>query len=150
MERQSTLDFGIQQDRRTTTDSDLCLTHKLMFSSPLFSVVNPASYENVKQKWHPEIKHHCPNVPIVLCGTKLDLRDDAATIQRLQEKKMSPISHEQGLQMAKDIGAVKYIECSALTQKGLKELFDEACRAVLNPAPSSKKPVKKSGGCSVM
>jgi Ras-related C3 botulinum toxin substrate 1 len=63
-----------------------------------FSVVNPASYENVKQKWHPEIKHHCPNVPIVLCGTKLDLRDDAATIQRLQEKKMSPISHEQGLQ----------------------------------------------------
>jgi Ras-related C3 botulinum toxin substrate 1 len=50
----------------------------------------------------------------------------------------------------KDIGAVKYIECSALTQKGLKELFDEACRAVLNPPASSKKPVKKSGGCAVM
>jgi len=115
-----------------------------------FSVVNPASYENVKQKWQPEIKHHCPNVPIILCGTKLDLRDDQATIQRLQEKRMSPITHDQGSQMMKDINAVKYIECSALTQKGLKELFDEACRAVLNPPPSTKKPQKKGGGCLVM
>eukprot|EP01098_Paradermamoeba_levis_P011447 TRINITY_DN48_c0_g1_i1.p1 TRINITY_DN48_c0_g1~~TRINITY_DN48_c0_g1_i1.p1 ORF type:complete len:197 (-),score=67.36 TRINITY_DN48_c0_g1_i1:169-759(-) len=115
-----------------------------------FSVVNPASFENVKQKWQPEIKHHCPNVPVVLCGTKLDLRDDQATIARLQEKKMTPISFEQGGQMQKDIGAVKYIECSALTQKGLKELFDEACRAVLNPPVNPKKNVKKSGGCLVM
>jgi len=116
-----------------------------------FSVVNPASYENVKQKWQPEIKHHCPNVPIILCGTKLDLRDDQATIQRLQEKKMSPITHDQGGQMQKDINSVKYIECSALTQKGLKELFDEACRAVLNPVVNTKKTQKKSGGgCVVM
>lgn len=48
-----------------------------------------------------------------------------ATISRMQ-----PIQYSQGVSMARDIGAVKYLECSALTQKGLKTVFDEAIRAV--------------------
>lgn len=43
---------------------------------------------------------------------------------------MSPIQYSQGVAMMKDIGAVKYLECSALTQKGLKTVFDEAIRVV--------------------
>jgi len=43
---------------------------------------------------------------------------------------MSPITYSQGVAMGRDIGAVKYLECSALTQKGLKTVFDEAIRAV--------------------
>ena len=26
-------------------------------------------------QWEPEIRHHCPNIPVVLVGTKTDLRD---------------------------------------------------------------------------
>ena len=44
--------------------------------------------------------------------------------------RMAPIQYAQGVAMARDIGAVKYLECSALTQKGLKTVFDEAIRAV--------------------
>ena len=70
---------------------------------------------------------------MILVGTKLDLRDDSETIEKLRERKLSPISYSQGLQMTKEIRAVKYMECSALTQKGLKTVFDEAIRAVLQP-----------------
>ncbi|TGZ57878.1 Ras-related protein rac1-like protein [Temnothorax longispinosus] len=98
-----------------------------------FSLVNPASFENVRAKWYPEVRHHCPATPIILVGTKLDLREDKETIERLKDKKLAPITYPQGLAMAKEIGAVKYLECSALTQKGLKTVFDEAIRAVLCP-----------------
>jgi Ras-related C3 botulinum toxin substrate 1 len=107
-----------------------------------FSLISPASFENVRAKWYPEVSHHCPNVPIILVGTKLDLRDDKETIEKLREKKLTPITYPQGLQMAKEISAVKYLECSALTQKGLKTVFDEAIRGVLCPQKTTKK--KKS------
>ncbi|XP_032312399.1 ras-related C3 botulinum toxin substrate 3 isoform X3 [Camelus ferus] len=93
-------------------------------------------------KWYPEVRHHCPHTPILLVGTKLDLRDDKDTVERLRDKKLAPITYPQGLAMAREIGSVKYLECSALTQRGLKTVFDEAIRAVLCPPPV-KKPGKK-------
>ncbi|KAI3660179.1 hypothetical protein MP638_004453 [Amoeboaphelidium occidentale] len=108
-----------------------------------FSLVSPPSFENVRTKWYPEISHHAPNTPIILVGTKLDLREDKDTVEKLREKRMSPITYPQGLQMAKEIGSVKYLECSALTQKGLKNVFDEAIRAVLSPV----QPVRKQKKC---
>jgi len=113
-----------------------------------FSLVSPPSYENVRTKWHPEIAHHAPSTSILLVGTKLDLRDDLATIEKLRERRMSPITYAQGLAMQKDIKAVKYLECSALTQKNLKNVFDEAIRAVLYPT-ANPKVTKKKGGCIV-
>lgn len=111
-----------------------------------FSLTSPASFENVRAKWFPEVSHHCPNSPIILTGTKLDIREDKEVVEKLKENKLSPISYSQGLQMCKDIGGVKYLECSALTQKGLKQVFDEAIRAVLSP----RKPVKAKKGCALL
>ncbi|KAK3717324.1 hypothetical protein QZH41_011555 [Actinostola sp. cb2023] len=111
-----------------------------------FSVISPASYENVRAKWHPEVTHHCPGIPIILVGTKIDLRDDKDTIEKLKEKKLSPLTQANGSSMAKEIKAVQYIECSALTQKGLKRVFDDAIRAVLSP----KKPERPKRKCTLL
>jgi len=112
-----------------------------------FSLVSPPSFENVRTKWWPEISHHAPSTSLVLVGTKLDLREDPTTVEKLRERRMAPVSYSQGVAMSKDIGAVKYLECSALTQKGLKNVFDEAIRAVLNPQP---RPSKKKGGLCIV
>jgi len=100
-----------------------------------FSVVSPSSFENVTSKWCPEIKHHCADAPILLVGTKIDLREDKEALQALADSGQSPIKREQGQKLSNKIRAVKYLECSALTQRGLKQVFDEAVRAVLRPQP---------------
>lgn len=95
-----------------------------------FSIVSPPSFDNVKAKWFPEIEHHAPNVPIILVGTKLDLREDKGTMDALRLKRMEAVSYEQALAVSKEIRAHKYLECSALTQRNLKSVFDEAIRWV--------------------
>lgn len=112
-----------------------------------FSIISPSSFENVSAKWYPEVHHHCPNAPIILVGTKLDLREDGETVNRLREKGLAPISTQQGESKAKEIGGVKFMECSALTQKGLKAVFDEAIRVVIAPP---KKQKSRKGGCSLL
>lgn len=55
-------------------------------------------------QWYPEVRHHCPSTPIILVGTKLDLRDEKDTIEKLKDKKLAPITYPQGLALAKEIG----------------------------------------------
>jgi len=96
-----------------------------------FSLVTPSSFENVKLRWHPELKHHCPDTPYIVVGTKLDLRDDPQALETLKKQRLSPIATEEGKRLAEEIGASAYCECSGMTQKGLKTVFDEAARAVI-------------------
>lgn len=110
-----------------------------------FSVVSKASFENVKAKWVPEIEHHAPGVPLILVGTKSDLRNDSETLAQLQTKGLSLVEAGAAAEMSKQINAVKYLECSALTQEGLKAVFDDAIRAAL--APKKK---KGSKGCILL
>jgi hypothetical protein len=47
---------------------------------------------------------------------QIDLRDDATTVEKLAKNKQKPLSLEMGEKLAKELRAVKYVECSALTQ----------------------------------
>jgi len=112
-----------------------------------FSVVSPASFDNIKTKWYPEISHHCPGAKCILVGTKIDLREDKATMEKLKGEKAP--TYEMGKKMAEDIGAEAYFECSALTQEGLKKVFEEAIRAVIGrpDKPTGMTKPKKEKKC---
>ncbi|CAG8822232.1 5720_t:CDS:1, partial [Gigaspora margarita] len=96
-----------------------------------FSVTSPASFENVKETWVPEVRHYCPGIPYLIVGTQIELRDDPLVVEKLSQQRMSPTTLKQGENFAQTLGAIKYVECSALTQKGLKNVFDEALVAAL-------------------
>ncbi|XP_034717113.1 rho-related GTP-binding protein RhoG-like isoform X1 [Etheostoma cragini] len=104
-----------------------------------FSIASPTSCVNVKSKWHPEVKHHCPDVPILLVGTKSDLHDDHEILEKLREQNQTTVTRQQGPAMAKQIKAVKYLECASINQHGLNEVFDEAVRTVLSHSITTKK-----------
>lgn len=63
------------------------------------------------------------NVSFNIPGTKMDLREDKETLGMLSEQGQSPVKREAGQKLANKIRAVKYMECSALTQRGLKQVF---------------------------
>jgi cell division control protein 42 len=112
-----------------------------------FCVVRPASFASVRTKWHAELAHHCPDVPRLLVGTKSDLRSDDHTLTQLEQTHERPVSSEQGDELAEEIGACTYIECSARTQNGLDNVFNEAIRTALNPQPAKKG--RGKGKCSL-
>jgi len=107
-----------------------------------FSAAFPSSFHNARDKWIPEVRHHCPDTPIVLVGTKIDLRQDKAVITELAKTSQAPVSQEQGKALAAEVGAKAYVECSAYTQKGLTQVFEESIR-VCAKSLDQKKKIKK-------
>ncbi|ESX01016.1 hypothetical protein KL921_000276 [Ogataea angusta] len=110
-----------------------------------FSVVVPSSFDNVREKWFPEVSHHAPQVPCLIVGTQIDLRKDPTALSNLMRQGQKPITPQQGEKLAKDLKAVKYVECSALSQEGLKNVFDEAIVAALEPPV-----IKKAKKCTIL
>lgn len=101
-----------------------------------YSVVRPCSFRNLISRWFPEIHRHCPGAPLVLVGTQLDQREDVQVLINLAQKQERPVSTEEGRQLAQELGAVGFSECSALTQKNLKEVFDTAILASMQQTDS--------------
>jgi Ras-related C3 botulinum toxin substrate 1 len=78
-------------------------------------------------------------------GTKIDLRTEEKTLEELKKQGKQPITPQQGAEKAKEINALKYLECSALTRDGLKNVFDEALTSVVRNRTQSSKPATGGG-----
>lgn len=72
----------------------------------------------LSSQWVPEISHHCPRTPFLLVGTQVDLRDDGNMLEKLAKNKQRALNAEMGEKLARELRAVKYVECSALKQVG--------------------------------
>ncbi|XP_063714117.1 rho-related GTP-binding protein RhoC [Symsagittifera roscoffensis] len=104
-----------------------------------FSIDSPDSLENIPEKWTPEVKHFCPNVPIILVGNKKDLRTCENTKRELAKLKQEPVKMEEGRQMADKINASAFLECSAKSKDGVREVFETATRAALQTKKRKKR-----------
>ncbi|KAH6677153.1 Rho GTPase Rho1 [Halenospora varia] len=110
-----------------------------------FAIDNPDSLDNVQEKWISEVQHYCPGLPIILVGLRKDLRKDPKTIEDLRRTGQKPVTYEEGEEVRKKIEAYKYLECSALTNEGVSEVFEEAARVSLLVKVKGKKKGKKTG-----
>ncbi|KAJ5265830.1 hypothetical protein N7524_006848, partial [Penicillium chrysogenum] len=90
-----------------------------------FAIDCPASLENVVDKWYPEVLHFCPTTPIILVGLKSDLRNKRTCIELLKTQGLTPITPEQGENVAQRMGAT-YAECSSKEMRGVDEVFAKA------------------------
>jgi len=114
-------------------------THAIMLC---FSVDSKDSLENVESKWVGEIADNCQGVKLVLVALKCDLReqggDEEPEAEGQPKEKKDMITYSQGLEVARRINALRYLECSAMRNRGVNEAFTEAARVALS--------VKQNGG----
>ncbi|MCJ1398496.1 Rho GTPase [Xylographa trunciseda] len=96
-----------------------------------FSIDTPDSLDNVTHKWVEEATERCPDVPIILVGLKKDLRDDPIAQEEMRKKSLHFTTSKEGNDIAHEIGARKYLECSSLTGEGVDDVFEAATRAAL-------------------
>lgn len=105
-----------------------------------FSLDRKDSFENIKSLWVPDVRKHAPeNVPLILVGTKADLRAEG----------QAKVTEEEVRQLGQDIGAYAVVECSACQNKRLKEVFIKAAEAHLEQRSSLKKGGEK-GSCVLL
>ncbi len=81
-------------------------------------------------QWYPEVLHFCPYTPLILVGLKSDLRHKKTCIEMLKTQGLTPVTSEQGMTVAKKMGA-QYMECSSKEMVGVDEIFDSAIHTVV-------------------
>ncbi|XP_069553601.1 rho-related GTP-binding protein RhoH [Brachyistius frenatus] len=92
-----------------------------------YSVANPNSLASVQRKWIAEVRENLPKVPVLVVATQTDLREMGLHQGRC-------ISAAEGRNMAQQVNAKGYVECSSLSNRGVQQVFEYAVRTVVNQA----------------
>uniref|UniRef100_A0A8C5V2U8 Ras homolog family member D n=1 Tax=Microcebus murinus TaxID=30608 RepID=A0A8C5V2U8_MICMU len=82
-------------------------------------------------EWYPEVSHFCKKVPIIVVGCKTDLRKDKSLVNKLRKNGLEPVTYHRGQEMARSVGAVAYLECSARLHDNVHAVFQEAAKVAL-------------------
>jgi Ras-related C3 botulinum toxin substrate 1 len=129
-----------------------------------FSLISQTSLKNALSKWAPELRAYdarngC-NTPIVLIGTKCDIRNDPLLHPKGEQSGMENastsqiVTYAEGLAASQKLGCASYVECSALTQDGLKLAFDAAIASALRKKQMERgvdeKDKKCNAACTIM
>jgi small GTP-binding protein len=93
------------------------------------SVVDPTTFDSTA-KWVTELKQHCHSPKYTLIGLKTDLRLDDSILRSLAQQNHSPYSQEEGIEKAREIEAMTYLECSALLNTGVRDVFESSCALI--------------------
>jgi len=80
----------------------------------------------------------------MIVGTGIELRDDPDHLEILSKNNQKPISYEEGKQVAKELGAYTYVECSPIKNIGVKEVFEKAIIAALDMETNQKETSSRS------
>ncbi|KAL4902203.1 P-loop containing nucleoside triphosphate hydrolase protein [Aspergillus multicolor] len=83
--------------------------------------------------WIREAHEFARGLPIILVGCKQDLRDSPKGGNLISEVEWLNDWFLQAEAVAGEIGASRYLECSARTGKGVLEVFEVAARVALMP-----------------
>jgi len=103
-----------------------------------FAIDNPTSYHNIKHKWFPEVRRQNPDVPLLLVGTKSDIRDNEKQLEELSSKGIEIVTWKQGVKLAKELNCITYIECSAIQSKGFMDIFGQTILTIVNVRKNKK------------
>lgn len=97
----------------------------------VYSVMSPDSYQKCQSELVPEVRSSC--IPFIIVGNETHKRNDPAVLEKLNNA--SALTHEQGVQLARESGASSYVECSTVSQEGIMSIFESAVKAVLANQP---------------
>ncbi|KAI1727217.1 ras family domain-containing protein [Ditylenchus destructor] len=96
-----------------------------------YSVDQIDSLRSIREKWIPEVKHFCPNTPIIIVGNKKDIRPTSLPSSPNGSPIMDCIDIAEAESLAKEYSNFQVIECSAKQKENVRTVFEAAIRAAI-------------------